>query len=295
MADPQPLTERTRYKRSWRNFLLDARFQLKYTAFLVGIAIVLSGVLGVLVWRAGTEIIAQTNRTVEQGAETVRQGEETVKQGKATVERGKKVIEESNKVNQVVSSTIEQCYANDEALLESFRSEAKKKDVELVDEQKQLEHDAQFLETRSKDLQDRAKQLEQEARLAKSQQAKLRMGLAAVILALVFGIAIAGIVFTHKIAGPIFKMKRLLRQIGEGKLVLKEKLRKGDELQHFFETFEQMVERLRARERERIDQLDAVVKKFEQAALGGYRDGNPNEALEELRKLRRSMDENLTP
>jgi geranylgeranyl reductase len=56
---------------------------------------------------------------------------------------------------------------------------------------------------------------------------------------------VAGIVFTHKVAGPIFKMKRLLRQVGAGKLVLRERLRKGDELQHFFEVFEEMVAELR--------------------------------------------------
>ena len=41
---------------------------------------------------------------------------------------------------------------------------------------------------------------------------------------LVIAIGFAGIVFTHKIAGPIFKMKRLLRQVGEGKLVVSERL-----------------------------------------------------------------------
>ena len=78
----------------------------------------------------------------------------------------------------------------------------------------------------------------------------------------VLGIGVAGIIFTHKIAGPIFKMKRLMRQVGEGKLVVKEKLRKGDELHHFFETFEKMVENLRTNQRGEIRRLEEVYAAF---------------------------------
>ena len=54
-------------------------------------------------------------------------------------------------------------------------------------------------------------------------------------------IGLLGIYFTHKVAGPVYKMKRLLKQVGQGNLRVEARLRKGDELQDFFDTFTQMV------------------------------------------------------
>ena len=95
---------------------------------------------------------------------------------------------------------------------------------------------------------------------------------------------------THKVAGPIFKMKRLLRQIGEGKLVLRERLRKGDELQHFFDTFERMVNDLRAHQQGEIAKVDAVVLKLE--SEGSAKDTEAN-GLGMLKKLRQEMQDQL--
>ena len=43
-------------------------------------------------------------------------------------------------------------------------------------------------------------------------------------------------------------MKMLLKQVGDGKLNFQGKLRKGDELQDFFEVFAAMVEKLKERQ-----------------------------------------------
>ncbi|HTJ83163.1 MAG TPA: HAMP domain-containing protein [Polyangiaceae bacterium] len=263
---------RPKYKRSAKNYLLDPHFQLKYTAFLVAIALVLSAVLGTLLWTASQEIVGQTQRTLDQSAETVKRGQETV-------ERGKLVIDQSNKVNQVVTTTIESCYADNPALLDSFRSEAAKDGEKLKDEQKKLEADAALLSSRTEEFKKNGEEVA-------ARQAKLKLLLVVALLALVFGIGVAGIVFTHKIAGPIFKMKRLLRQIGEGKLVLKEKLRKGDELQHFFETFEQVVDQLRAKQMQEIEKLDAIIERI------GAAESN-SDALSDLKKLRAEMQDEL--
>ena len=76
--------------------------------------------------------------------------------------------------------------------------------------------------------------------------------LISVLSLLVIGIGLAGIIVTHRIAGPIYKMKRLLGYVGDGHLMLTEKLRKGDELQHFYDAFEKMVESLRKRQQDEI-------------------------------------------
>ena len=56
-----------RQQRRLRNYLLDSHFQLKYSAYLVLIAVVISACLGVFLWRTSREVLAQSQKTVERG------------------------------------------------------------------------------------------------------------------------------------------------------------------------------------------------------------------------------------
>src|SRR5262249_57904348 len=132
--------------------------------------------------------------------------------------------------------------------------------TKLKEEQSRLEQDASMLRVR-------AQELEQQAAVIEHQQRAMLYGIVAALALLVVGIGIAGIVFTHKVAGPIFKMKRLLKQVGEGKLVVREKLRKGDELHHFFAAFEKMVHDLRAKQEAEIAKLDAIIERLDDAEV----------------------------
>ncbi|MGH7437776.1 MAG: signal protein, partial [Polyangiaceae bacterium] len=92
-------------------------------------------------------------------------------------------------------------------------------------------------------------------------------------------IGVLGILFTHKVAGPVFKMKRLLKMVGDGRLYIAESLRKGDELQSFFDTFTAMVASLREREKVKLDAVDKALAALDRnapdearAALTGTRD-----------------------
>ena len=83
----------------------------------------------------------------------------------------------------------------------------------------------------------------------------MMLSLIAGLTLLVILIGLLGIYFTHKVVGPIYKMKMLLRQVGDGKLNFQGKLRKGDELQDFFIVFAEMVEKLKARQAEEVEEL----------------------------------------
>jgi nitrogen fixation/metabolism regulation signal transduction histidine kinase len=265
-----------RHQRSAKNYLLDPHFQLKYTGFLVGIALFLSIALGAILWNTSTKVIEQSQRAVAQGQETVQRGQETV-------ERGKQVIIQSRKVSQVVSMNIAKEYKDDPELAQTFGEEAAKDENKLKEEQARLERDAD-------DLKKRADELKVQAADVAQQQKTLLSALVAMLAMLVVGVGLAGIVFTHKIAGPIFKMKRLLRQIGEGKLVLREKLRKGDELQHFFESFEKMVEALREHQKGEIAKVDKILEKLDHAPTSqrGAKEFD-DDGLAMLKKLRSDM------
>ena len=247
---PAAEAPRPKYHRSAKNYLLDRPFQLKYTGYLVGIASVLSVVLGL--------IVGYTSKQArDQSDAAVRQGQETVKQGESTVSRGKEVIEQSRKVSKVVQMNIAERYSDDPELAKTFKEDADKDEEKLRDQQKSLERDAETLVRNKAELEKQAERIESQHRL-------MLVVLVASLLLLVAFIGVAGIVVTHKVAGPIFKMKRLLRQVGEGKLLVKEKLRKGDELHHFFETFEAMVHDLNAQQRKHIAALDEAIDRIDE-------------------------------
>jgi nitrogen fixation/metabolism regulation signal transduction histidine kinase len=198
---------------------------------------------------------------------------EVIVQGQKTVERGQQVVVQSRRVSQVVSMNIAKCYPDDPELAKTFGDGASDDEKKLTEEQQRLEHDATFLG---------------------QQQRQLFGGLVTILSVLVIAVGVVGIVFTHKVAGPIFKMKRLLRQVGEGKLVVRERLRKGDELQHFFEVFEGMVGELRKRQEAEIARVDKILEKLSEAPVSsrGMKEFD-DDGVEMLRQLRREMADQL--
>ncbi|EYF07418.1 HAMP domain-containing protein [Chondromyces apiculatus] len=274
MSDPSRTGAQPQYHRSARNYLLDRRFQLKYAGMLAGIAAALSLALGVLLWRTSSEIIRHSEATVTQGKLTVAQGQETVR-------RHQQAIEQSRIASDIVKMNIAKEYKDYPELAKLFEEDTKGKEDKLNDDQERLKGEAARLTQQSIDLERHAQEV--------AQQQRTLLGLLVVILTLlVVGIGLAGIVFTHKVAGPIFKMKRLLRQVGEGQLIVRERLRKGDELQHFFDTFEKMVDDLRARQEAEIAKVDSILEKIESGAAR-----TPEEGVAMLRELRSDMRQQL--
>ncbi len=249
----------TRRQRRLRNYLLDYRFQLKYTAYLVGIAVILCVVLGSLLWTVSREVISQSQETVRQGQQTVRQGQD--------------VIRESQKVSAVVRMNIvkDPVYAENPELLAVFNASAVEQDRRLEQQQEALKADAERLEQRAREL--------------VAQQQRMFVVLVVALSVLVLVIGVVGIIVTHRVAGPVFKMKGLLRHVGKGHLNLRERLRKHDELQSFFEAFERMVHSLRRKEELQIQKLDRVITQLEPSVS--------SENLEPLRALRAQMQQTL--
>jgi len=244
-----------RHQRRLKNYLLDAHFQLKYSSYLVGIAVLFSVCLGTLLWRSSEAVIAQSAQTVQQGEQVVG--------------RGREVVEESRKVSEVVKMNIvkDPIYSDNPALLEAFKGDADKQDERLKSQQAALEQQATGLK--------------QQSTAIRSQQRTMLMTLTSALTLLCVLIGFAGILVTHKVAGPIFKMKRQIREVGEGHLRIPNKLRKGDELVDFFEAFETMVINLRSRQQGEIDKLDQAIKTLEPKAEPGE--------LEPLYQLRQEM------
>jgi nitrogen fixation/metabolism regulation signal transduction histidine kinase len=248
----------SRKQRSIRNYLLDPGFQLKYTGYLVFIAVVLSVALGLLLWRTSDAVLAQSRTSVAQGMETVRRGQELVKT--------------SQDLSRVVQMSIAEKYADEPDTAALFNKGADEKAREMAAEQQRLEAESARLSQQAADVE--------------HHQQTIMLTLVLALSLLVVFIGCAGIVITHKIAGPIFKMKRQMRDLGAGHLKMPGGLRKGDELVDFFATFEDTVRSLRTRQESEIRKLDAAIAEVEAAAASSA-------ALKSLRALRDDMQAEL--
>lgn len=232
------------YKRSIKNYLLDARFQLKWTGMIIGVALVISAIMGTSLYSTSTKVTDESQKVIAEG---------------------QKLVDESRKNSDLVKMTIKKEYADSPELAETFNKSAEELDKGLLEKQNAL-----FAQQRE----------------TLAQQRTMLVSLVCGLALLVVLIGLLGIYFTHKVVGPIYKMKMLLRQVGDGKLNFEARLRKGDELQDFFEVFAAMVEKLKARQAAEVAELDGAIAAARES-------GASDEAIEKIRRVRNAMHATL--
>lgn len=163
---------RATYKRSIRNYLLNLRYQLRYTMTIVGVSLILTGGLGYVVMSKAHE----ASRVVQ--------------------------VRAMDPTDELAQQLVAQFQRNDRVMM---------------------------------------------------------------MVLIVFGVLLClvltayGIVITHKVAGPLYKVGLHLDKIRDGKLGVVYPLRKGDELVDFFEHFKSAHDALRARTEEDIALLDKAI------------------------------------
>lgn len=187
-------------KRRFRNYLLDTRFQLKYTSMVVGVTLVVASVLGYLAYDQS---------------------------------RG-----------QTDMMRIDAATAPDEATAAFIMSEAEQYDRNLL------------------------------------------LSICGGVLALVLSLGFTGIIVTHRVVGPAYKLKRLFQDVSEGHLRVYGKLRQGDELWDVFVEFEKMINKLRQNQRDEITQLQGIIDNAKAASA-------PDAVVAELEGLRDRMEAEL--
>jgi nitrogen fixation/metabolism regulation signal transduction histidine kinase len=229
------------HKRLVRNYLLDSHFQLKYAGFLVAVAIVISGVIGAVLYSTARAMVGESAKVVEESH---------------------KASDESRKVSDVSRMNVRQLAPESPELIAEFNRQAEGYDKAIADHEKAVTVQQESLVERQRFM-----------------IGSLVGGLALMVAL----IGLLGIYFTHKVAGPLFKMNRLLKQVGEGNLRVEARLRKGDELQAFFETFTHMVSGLRDFEKRQLHEVEAALKALER--------GEAREATAHLQRVRKAICE----
>jgi len=209
-------------KRHLRNYLLDARFQLKFTAYIVAIALCVATILGGFLWTTSKRLLEEVE---------------------VAVASRQKAAEMSKELSNATLSNLVMEHLDDPA----FEAQTKEQS-EKIERDFEKEKDAIVA---------------QRAALVR-QQRNIWYVLVACMVGFVLFIGLATIVTTHRIVGPLFRIKRLINEVITGRLKVPEyPLRAGDELQDVFDAVTRMVQGLRERQGE---DAQAVATMIERAA-----------------------------
>lgn len=215
-------------KRRWRNYLLNARFQLKFTAYIVAITVCISAWLGFFLWRGSLSLMHEAELAVEARSRAAQTSRDL-----STATLNNKLLD----------------HMNDPEFEQQLAQEAQQIDAQYEAE--------------------RAAILQQKGELGRRQQMTwiLLVGCFAGFVVL---LSLATIVATHKVAGPLFRIKRMAAEVGEGRFVAPtHALRQGDELRDVFESMTAMVQGLRQRQQDDLDALSASIERMKQSAANG--------------------------
>jgi nitrogen fixation/metabolism regulation signal transduction histidine kinase len=229
MSDPKPPQRPARHQ---RRYLIDPRFQLKYTGLLIGVVLAVIVVLGAMIWRTASVASQQATNAATQAELALKEANTSAKLLKSSA-------------SGYDDPTLKASLDEDLAAIEREHQ----KNIETVQGQ-------------------RAE--------VERQQKRMTLILAVGSASLVLVLLVLGIFITHRIVGPVYRIKRLLRQVGTARFSVKQRLRKGDELEDLFETFVQMAHSLEALQGGRRATLEATIEKAEKAnvpadVMGGLR------------------------
>jgi methyl-accepting chemotaxis protein len=124
-------------------------------------------------------------------------------------------------------------------------------------------------------------------RFANAEDRKVRNAIVLGVVLLTIALGLTGILVTHRVVGPAYRMKRLFEHVGEGHLRVTTGIRKGDELQDLYRSFAEMVESLREQRDEDIARLEDTVTKMEAA---GVQSAYVTELRSLLDRIRKTVD-----
>ena len=104
-------------------------------------------------------------------------------------------------------------------------------------------------------------------------------------------LTVFGIVMTHKVAGPIYKMTLYFHKMRDGDWGKVYNLRKGDQLVEFFGEFKDMHDALRAKQAAEAQRIGELLEALDKAGVAGNKE--VSEPLAALRQLKEQKEKSL--
>jgi sensor histidine kinase YesM len=224
-------------RRQWRNFLLEPKFQLKFTLYLIAVTLVVAAGLGVFLYRNTQALLDEANSSLEARS---RAAEASRELSNATLS------------NELIKKM------GDPVFVAQLEATSK-----AIDER----HEAE-----------RAAIVAQKAELVRRQRLMWLVFVGALAAFLVL-ISLVSIVLTHRVAGPLMRIRRMVKDVASGRIRPPPYgLRDKDELKDIFDATRGMMHVLRKQVED-----DALV--LSHALERAQQEGVKSEWLEDLRSL----------
>ncbi len=261
--------------RKLRNFLLNKKLQLSFAVFMLGVTALLCGTLITVTLyemrRAKSMFLRQRREDTKL---FVKQRQDATEMFARQRQEATGIMEKQLKV----ATDMLDVMMLDESLKEAAE-EAQEK-IRSSDAQRvatRAKQDTELARLRAEEDQETRKRREQ---LDMEMEQSMRRSTIILAVSMVGGcllflvvLFLYGIVLTHKVAGPLFKISRHMDEVKEGRLTKVWGLRKGDQLVEFFEHFQRMHESLKKRRSKDIEILEKVAAALEDE------DGTKNDEL----------------
>lgn len=253
------------YRRSWKNLLINKRYQLRFTLFMVGLSALLMVGLGAWVMSVAEETTAVSKTSIRGDACPALPVVSPELAGRApSMKPG------------------ESAPAAGSAAAGSAAADDEPRHVKV-----QIDESSMTLTPSvPPDFADRVTahwtcELRQAATYERLERGRMRI-LWAMIgtgIALVIGLALYGIKMTHRVAGPLFKVGLYLSKMRDGRFDKVYNLRKGDQLVDFYDQFKAAHSGVVAMQQDDIARIAQVIAAADAAGLGQH------PAVTELREL----------
>jgi hypothetical protein len=265
------------YKRSWKNLLINKRYQLRFTLFMVGLSAVLMAGLGWWVLRVAdeaTEVAASRVRgdgcppmptIAEPGAAPAAEPAEGDADGDADAPtpvepapaEGGKVVQ---KPGEPAPGEVLEDGGRRKVVIEESTMTVTEAPAEPVP--------PDFAQMVAAHYECELRQAAKLDALEAGRRQILYVLFAACAL-LTIALAIYGIKMTHKVAGPLYKISLYMGKMRDGRLDTVYNLRKGDQLVSFYEHFKQAHAGIVDLEKADIARIKAIVAAAEAAGVAG--------------------------
>lgn len=263
------------YKRTWKNLLINKRYQLRFTLVMVGLSAVLMGLLG---WWVTTVAARATTLAVNN---TLTACQDLPGSGAATP------VDPEAAPTPVPAAPAE----SGAAPAEGAGDRPRRRPVVTIDDSGMTEPaatppaDAGSYQRCMAALPGKVDQLDERQRL-------IVLVLVAAGALITVGLLLYGIKMTHKVAGPLHKVTLYMAKLRGGVYDVVYDLRKGDQLVGFYEHFKAAHAGMRAMQEQDALRLRQVVAAADRDALAS-RAPAAAKALEELRALLAEKERSL--
>ena len=285
MSAPKPGGDRT-YKRSWKNLLINKRYQLQFTLFMVGLSTLLMSGLGIWVMKVANETttvsMASVRGTPCPKVPALTESADAAIDMEAPPPVPMK-LDDADVAPPSAPTADDQPSGSGSAGSGSAGSDSAGSDSADEPHRAQVQIDESsmtMMATEPKVPPDFAQKSVAhwtcELRLAGKIE-NLERGRSLILwvliatgLLLVLGLAIYGIKMTHKVAGPLFKVSLYLAKMRDGRFDKVWNLRKGDQLVDFYEHFKTAHAGVVQMQKDDIAKLQQVIAAAEAAGAGGH-------------------------